>query len=130
MNNEIKLGQIFRPVSLTVSEDLGDGKVGEVFVVSDDIYQKMWTLQVVSPNLECLKDCKEFFVVNIIVKFWSEKDAGVECNRMDIGICRIDRKDSPECIVGSVSLDNNLGIRHPVHKHQCRHESLFKSCKC
>ena len=38
MNNEIKLGQIFRPAGLTASEDLGSGKVGEVFVVSDNIH--------------------------------------------------------------------------------------------
>ena len=38
MNNEVKLGQIFRPAGLTVSENLGSRKVGEVFVVSNDIY--------------------------------------------------------------------------------------------
>ena len=123
------MGQIFRPVSLTASEDLSDRKVGKIFVVSDDIYQKMWTLQVVSPNLECLKDCEKFFVMNIIVEFRSGKDAGVEYDRIDIGICRIDRKDSPECIVRSISLNNNLGIQHPVRKHWCKHESLFKDCK-
>ena len=68
-NNKIKLGQIFRPVSLTASEDLSSRKVGEIFIVGDDVYQKVWTLQVVSPNLECLKDCEEFFIVNIIVEF-------------------------------------------------------------
>ena len=123
------MGQIFRPVSLTASEDLGSGKVGEVFVVGDNIHWKVRTLQVVSPNLECLKDCEKFFVVNIIVEFWSRKGAEVECEEIDIGICRIDRKDSPECIVGSISLNNNLGIWHSVHKHWCGHESLFKSYK-
>ena len=83
-----------------------------------------------SPNLECLKDCEEFFVVNIIIEFWSRKSVRVECDRIDIGICKIDRKDSPECIVRSISLDNNLGIWHPVRKHWYRCESLFKSCKC
>ena len=129
-NNEVKLGQIFRPASLLASENLGGRKVGEVFVVSDNVHWKVWTLQVVSPNLECLKDCEKFFIVNIIVEFWSRKGVGVECDEMDIRICRIDRKDSPEYIIESVSLDNNLGIWHPVHKHWCRHESLFKSCKC
>ena len=38
MNNKVKLGQIFRPVSLTASEDLGSRKVGEIFVVSDDVH--------------------------------------------------------------------------------------------
>ena len=69
MNNEIKLGQIFRPAGLTASEDLGSGKVGEVFVVSDDIYQKVQALQVVLPNLEYLKDCKKFFIMNVIIEF-------------------------------------------------------------
>ena len=38
MNNEVKLGQIFRPASLMASEDLGSRKVGEVFVVGNNIY--------------------------------------------------------------------------------------------
>ena len=38
INNEVKLGQIFRPVSLMASEDLGGGKVGKIFVVGNDIY--------------------------------------------------------------------------------------------
>ena len=66
MNNKIELGQIFRLVSLLVSENLGSRKVSEILVISDNIYQKVWALQVVSLNLECLKNCKKFFVVNII----------------------------------------------------------------
>ena len=68
--------------------------------------------------------------MNVIVKFWSKKCVRVECDRMDIKIYRIDKKDSPKCIVRSISLDNNLGIRYPVRKYQCRYKSLFKSCKC
>ena len=37
-NNEVRLGQIFRPVSLTASEDLNNRKVGEIFVIGDNIY--------------------------------------------------------------------------------------------
>ena len=129
-NNEVKLRQIFRPTSLTASEDLGGGKVGEIFVVNNDVHWKMWTLQVVLLNLECLKNCEKFFVVNVIVEFRSGKGVEMECDEMDIRICRIDRKDSSKCIVGSISLDNNLGIQHPVCKHRCRHKSLFKGCKC
>ena len=124
------MGQIFRPVSLMASEDLDSRKVGEIFMVSDNIYREMQTLQVVLPNLECLKDRKEFFVVNVIVKFQCRKGVGVKCDGIDIGIYRIDKKDSPKCIVRSVSLNNNLGIQYLVCKYWCRCESLFKSCKC
>ena len=130
INNEVELEQIFRPVSLPVSEDLDSGKVGKVLVVSNNIYWKVQTLQVVLPNLECLKDCKEFFFVNVIIEFWSRKDIEVECNKINIRICRIDRKNSTECIIRSVSLNNNLSIQYPVCKHWCRYKSFFKSCKC
>ena len=36
----------------------------------------------------------------------------IECDRMDIRICRIDRKDSTKCIIRSISPGNNLGIQH------------------
>ena len=68
--------------------------------------------------------------MNIIIEFQSGKGVGVECDEIDIRICRIDRKNSPECIVGSISLDNNLSIQHSVCKYRCRCKSLFKSCKC
>ena len=93
-----------------MSKDLDSRKVGEVLVVSDNVHQKMQVLQVVSPNLECLKDYKKFFIMNIIVKFQSRKGVEVECNRIDIIICRIDRKDSTKYIIRSLSLNNNLSI--------------------
>ena len=108
INNEIELKQIFKSASLPVCENLGSKKVGEVLVVSDNVHQKVWALQVVSPNLECLEDCKEFFIINVIVEFWSEKDIEVESNKIEF--CRIDRKYSSERIVRSISLDNNLSI--------------------
>ena len=44
INNEVELEQIFRPVSLPVSEDLDSRKVGKVLVVSKNIHWKMQTL--------------------------------------------------------------------------------------
>ena len=110
MNNEIELRQIFRSVSLLVKENLYSEKVGKVLVVSNNIYQKMQALQVVLLNLKWLEDYKEFFIVNIIIELWNRKNIEVKSNEMSIRICRIDRKNSPECIVRSISLNNNLSI--------------------
>ena len=114
---------------LLLSENLGSRKVDKVFVISNDVHWKVQTLQVVLSNLEYLKDCKKFFVVNIIIEFQSRKGVGVESNKIDIRICRINRKNSPKCIIKSVSLNNNLGIWYLVCKYQCECKSLFKGCK-
>ena len=54
-------------MGLPTSEDFCSGKVGEILVVSDDIYWKDGTFQVVSSHFEHFKDGKKFLVVNVIV---------------------------------------------------------------
>jgi hypothetical protein len=52
---------------LSAGEDLGSGEVLKVLMVGDNVYGNTGTFKVVPPNAECLKDCKKFFVVSVIV---------------------------------------------------------------
>ena len=72
------MGEVFRPASLLSSQEFGRRKVLEILVVSNDINWCGWTFQVVSPSLECFENCKEFFVMNIIIKFGRGESLGVE----------------------------------------------------
>ena len=42
------------------------------------------TFEVVAPCFECLEDCKELFVVDIIIKFSTRKGVGMESDWMDL----------------------------------------------
>ena len=53
---EVELRQISRPTDLLSGEDFCGHKMFEIFVVGDDIDQKSWTLEVVSPNFEGFKN--------------------------------------------------------------------------
>ncbi len=69
MNNEVKLAKVFRPSRLPVIQNLGSGKVFQVFVVGDYIYRVRSAIQIVSPDSERLKDGIKFLVMDIIVEF-------------------------------------------------------------
>ena len=57
-DDEVKLGEIFRPSGLSAGKNLGSGKIFEVLVVSDNVNQNTGTFEVVSPDTEGLEDCK------------------------------------------------------------------------
>jgi hypothetical protein len=48
---------------------MGGGEIFEVFVVSNDVNQDCCSLEVFSPNFECLMDGQEFLVTHIVVEF-------------------------------------------------------------
>ena len=62
-DDEVELGEILRPVGLMASKDLGCGKVFQVLMIHDHIDQSTGTFKEVSPDMEGLKDCEQFFVM-------------------------------------------------------------------
>ena len=66
---QIKVSEVDEPAGLSVIEDLGGTEVGEVFVVSEDLYGKGGSMEVVSSGLQGTDDSKEFPVIDVIVLF-------------------------------------------------------------
>ena len=48
---------------------MGLAKVGEIFVVGEDLYGKGGAMEVVAPGLQGANDGEEFSVIDIIVPF-------------------------------------------------------------
>src|SRR5882724_3111845 len=82
-----------------------------------------------SPSFESFKNCKQLFVMDIVIEFRGRKCPGVECNRVQIAIGSRNGKDSGECIVRGISLNCNSSVRNPMGKDRSCGESLFKCFK-
>ena len=54
---------------LSAIERLGLAEIGEVLVVSEDLYGKGGTMEIVAPRLQGANDGKEFAVINIVISF-------------------------------------------------------------
>ena len=67
VDNEVELRKVFGPLDLVVSEEFGCGKIFKVFVISDNVYCFGGSFEVVVPGLESFENCKQFFVVDVIV---------------------------------------------------------------
>ena len=66
-DDEVELRKVFRPSDLAVGEEFGCGKIFQVFVVCDDIDCFGGTFEVVVPGLESFENCKQLFVMDVIV---------------------------------------------------------------
>ena len=64
---EVELRKVYGTSDLVVSEECGCGKIFQVFVVSDNINCFGGTFKIMVPGLESFKDCKQFFVMDVIV---------------------------------------------------------------
>ena len=64
---EVKVSKVNEPSCLAAVECLGLAKVGEVFVVGEDLYGKRGTMEVMVPGLQGADDSKEFAIIDIIV---------------------------------------------------------------
>ena len=60
-------------MSLSASKVLGLFEIPHVLVVSDDRHQVFYSSEVMSSLFECLDDCQEFSVIDVIIPLsWGE----------------------------------------------------------
>ena len=52
---------------LMVIERLGLSEIGEVFMVSEDLYGERGAMEVMAPGLQGVNDSKEFAIIDIVV---------------------------------------------------------------
>ena len=86
-DNEVELRKILRPAGLMVGKDLGCGKVFQVLMICDHVNRSTRTFKEVSPDMESLKDCEQFFVMGVIIEFWGTEGVGMESHGDKTGIC-------------------------------------------
>ena len=95
-------------------------------MIRDNIHWKSGALQVVLPNLESLKNSKEFLVMNIIVQLQRSKRPRMKSYGVDIGVRCNNREDCPEGIIGGIRLNDDLCVRSPMGKYRSRGKCLFQ----
>ena len=66
---EVKVGEVDKPARLSSIKRLGLSKVGEVFVVSEDLHREGGAVKIVAPGFQGANDSKEFAIIDIVVSF-------------------------------------------------------------
>ena len=125
-DNEVELGKMLGPADLMVCKDLGCGKVFQVLMILDHINWSTGTFEEVSPDMESLKDCKQFFVMGVIIEFWGTEGAGMESHGVDFTRVSLDGKDGTQSIIRGIGFYNDRFIGDPVGQDRCRGESGFQ----
>ena len=64
---EVKVCQVNEPTRLSAIERLGLSEVGEVLMVSEDLYREQGAVEVMAPGLQGVNDSKEFAIIDIVV---------------------------------------------------------------
>ena len=125
-DNEVELGKILGPAGLMVGKDFGCGKVFQVLMIHDHINRSTGTFEVVSPDMEGLKDCKQFFVVGVIIEFQGTEGAGMERHGVDFTGISLDGEDGTQSIIGGISFYDDRFIRDPMGQERCGGEGGFQ----
>ena len=107
-------------------KDLGCGKVFQVLMIHDHVDQSTGTFEEVSPDMESLKDCEQFFVMGVIIEFQGTKGVGMESHRVDFTRIGLDGEDGTQSIIRGIGFYDDRFIRDPVGQDRCRGESGFQ----
>ena len=112
-----------------MGEDLGCGEVLKVLMIHDHINQDTRTFEVVLPNVEGLKDCKEFLVVSVVIELRCCKNAGMKGHRVDLTRVGLNGENCAKGIVQGVSLNNDGFVGDPMSEDCGRGEGGLKGLK-
>jgi hypothetical protein len=66
---EVAVSYVQEPVGLTAIQLLRLSEIGEIFVVSEDLYGERGAMEVLTPGFQYLNNCEEFVVIDVVVPF-------------------------------------------------------------
>ena len=95
-------------------------------MIRDHVDQSTGTFNEVSPDMESLKDCEQFFVVGVIIEFQGTEGVGMESHGVDFTGISLDGEDGTQRVIGSIGFYNDRFIGDPVGQDRCRDESGFQ----
>ena len=75
-NFQVKICKVKEPPGLLPVQFLSFVEVGQVFVVSKDLYGEEGAMEVVSPWFQGADDYQEFSIIDVIVSFAREEGLG------------------------------------------------------
>ena len=86
LDNEVELAEEFGPLDLSVCEQFSGRKILKIFMICYHIDWGWRSLKVMAPDFECFKNCKQFFVMDIIVELGQGKSLRVNSDQMNFAI--------------------------------------------
>ena len=95
-------------------------------MIGNYIDRVMWRLEVVTPSFEDFKDSEELLVVSIVIQFSTRKSTAEERDWVNIAIFRSKQKDSCDCIVRGVCLDDGRHRGIEMTKDWCCSERFLQ----
>ena len=63
-------------MGLSSGKDLGRGEVLKVLMIRDHVDRSTRAFEIVSPDMESIEDCQQFFVMSVVVEFRRTESAG------------------------------------------------------
>jgi len=82
-DDKIKLGEVLRPLHLSLGQYLGSRKILKILMIHNNVNGIGWTFQIVSPNLESFKDGKQFLIMCVVVQLRCSKSVRMKDNWMN-----------------------------------------------
>ena len=82
-NDKVELGEVLRPLHLSLGQYLGSRKILKILIICNNIDGIGQTFQIVLPNLEGFKDGKQFLVMCVVVQLHHSESARVKGNWMN-----------------------------------------------
>ena len=128
-DDKIKLGEVLRPLCLSLGQDLGSRKILKIFMIHNNLDRISWTFQVVSLNFESFKNGKQFLVICVIVQLHHSESAGVKGHQMNFIFFVNNEKDCSESIVQSISFHDKLNIRNLMSENRSGGECFLERVK-
>ena len=95
-------------------------------MICDHVDQSTGTFKEVLPDMESLKDCKQFFVMGVIIEFQGTEGAGMESHGVDFTGIGLDGEDGTQSIIGGIGFYDDRFIGDPVGQDRCGGESGFQ----
>ena len=95
-------------------------------MIRDHVDRSTGTFEEVSPDMESLKDCEQFFVMGVIIEFWGTEGAGMESHGVDFTGISLDGEDGTQSIIRGIGFYDDGFIGDPVGQDRCRGESGFR----
>ena len=109
---------------------LGLFEVSKVLVICDDHHWIFHSCEVVSPFLECLDDCQEFSVIDVIVPFSRGKGGRIVSTGVKVSVGVLLHEYSSSGSEGGIGhdIEQFRSVQH--FDYQGREEYFFELDKC
>jgi len=82
-DDKVKLGEVLGPTHLLLGQYLDSRKILKILMIHNNIDEIGQTFQIVSPNLESIKNSKQFLIIYIVIQLCHSESARVKGNWMN-----------------------------------------------